>query len=264
MSDQSLTFLKLGGSLITDKDQPETALIDQIDHLLSQIAAWRSANPSQRLLLGHGSGSFGHHAAAKYGTRQGVRSLEDGLGYQQVWHSARNLNQIIITRAQALNLPLIAFPPSGAITTKDHEIQTWNLQPLTRSFAMGLIPLVYGDVVPDLILGGTILSTEDLFVHLARFLQPNRILLAGRVEGVYSDYPANKNLTPHISAHSPSSEFLQGSASQDVTGGMITKVQSMQALCREIPGLSVQIFSAVSPGALRLALDGAATGTTIN
>jgi isopentenyl phosphate kinase len=264
MSDQSLTFLKLGGSLITDKDQPETALIDQISDLLTQIAEWRFANPSQRLLLGHGSGSFGHHTAAKHGTRQGVHSPEDGLGYQKVWQSARSLNQIIITQAQALNLPLIAFTPSASITTDNHEIQTWNLQPLIRSFEMGLIPLVYGDVVSDLILGGTILSTEDLFVHLAHALRPDRILLAGRIEGVYADFPLNQNLLPHISAPSDSSEFLQASASQDVTGGMVTKVQSMQALCRELPGLSVQIFSAALPGALRLALDGENIGTIIN
>jgi isopentenyl phosphate kinase len=264
MSDRGLTFLKLGGSLITDKDQPETALIEQIRDLLTQIAEWRLANPSQSLLLGHGSGSFGHHAAAKYGTRQGVTNPEDALGYQQVWHSARSLNQIIITQARSLNLPLIAFPPSACITSDDHEIKTWNLQPICQSFKMGLIPLVYGDVVSDLTLGGTILSTEDLFLHLAHSLRPDRILLAGKVEGVYADYPVNQQLLSHFSAQSDLSEFLQGSASQDVTGGMLTKIQLMQSLCRELPGLSVQVFSAVSPGALRLALDGAAIGTIIN
>jgi len=264
MSDQSLTFLKLGGSLITDKDQPETALIDQIDELLSQIACWHLANPNQRLLLGHGSGSFGHHAAAKFGTRQGVHTPEEALGYQQVWFSARKLNQIIIERAHVLRLPLVAFPPSAAITADDHEIQTWNLQPIAQSLEMGLIPLVYGDVVSDLAIGGTILSTEDLFVHLARAIRPNRILLAGRIKGVYADFPANQHLLTHLSAQSEPFAFVRGSASQDVTGGMLTKVQSMQALCRELPGLSVQIFSAVSPGALRQALDGAAIGTTIN
>lgn len=260
----NLTFLKLGGSLITDKDQPETALIDQIDSLLIQIAEWRSANPTDWLLLGHGSGSFGHVAAAQYGTRQGIKRREDALGYQRVWYSARKLNQIIVEQSQSLSLPLIVFPPSACITSDDHEIKTWNLKPISQSFEMGLIPLIYGDVVSDLTLGGTILSTEDLFVHLSHSLRPDRILLSGRVDGVYADYPSNQDLLPHISAHSDASEFLRGSASQDVTGGMLTKVQSMQALCREIPSLSIQIFSAVSPGALRLALDGAAIGTIIN
>lgn len=259
-----VTFLKLGGSLITDKDQPETALIEQINDLLTQIADWHLVNPDDWLLLGHGSGSFGHHTAAIHGTREGVHSPENALGFQQVWYSARKLNQIIVEQAQSLDLPLIAFAPSACITTDNHEIKGWNLQPLMQSFHLGLIPLVYGDVVSDLTLGGTILSTEDLFLHLAHFLRPDRILLAGRVEGVYADYPVNQQLLSHISAQSDLSEILQGSASQDVTGGMLTKVQLMQSLCRSLPGLSVQIFSAVSPGALRLALDGTAVGTFIN
>ncbi len=264
MLEPSLTFLKLGGSLITDKDQPETALIDQIDNLLSQIATWRMANPTHQLLLGHGSGSFGHHVAAHYGTQNGFHTPEEILGFQKVWYSARSLNQIIITRAQSLNLPLIAFPPSACITTRNHAIREWNLRPIIRVLNEGLIPIVYGDVVIDIELGGTILSTEDLFVHLAHELYPTRILLAGKIEGVFTDFPANQHLLPFLSARGDSSFFLQGSASQDVTGGMVTKVQSMQALCRELPGLSVQIFSAGSPGALRQALDGAPIGTTIN
>lgn len=71
-----VTFLKLGGSLITDKDQPETALIEQINDLLTQIADWHLVNPDDWLLLGHGSGSFGHHAAAQFGTRQGINGVE--------------------------------------------------------------------------------------------------------------------------------------------------------------------------------------------
>ena len=264
MSASNLIFLKLGGSLITDKDQPETALVDQIHMLLSQISAWRADNPQQRLLLGHGSGSFGHHAAAQFDTRAGVRSLEQGLGYQQVWYSARKLNQIVLDQARLLNLPLIAFPPSACVVADNHEITTWNFQPLMHAFDLGLVPLVYGDVVSDLSLGGTILSTEDLFSYLAPRLRPDRILLAGKVQGVYADFPHNQQLLPHLSAHAEVGTFVQGSASLDVTGGMVSKVQAMQALCRSIDGLSVQIFSAVTPGSLRLALDGGAIGTIID
>ena len=37
--------------------------------------------------------------------------------------------------------------------------------------------MIYGDVVFDRLLGGTILSTEDLFAHLAAHLQPARLLV---------------------------------------------------------------------------------------
>ena len=143
MTVPRLTFLKLGGSLITDKDQPETALTDQIDDLLAQIAAWRQVNPDRRLLLGHGSGSFGHHTAAKFGTREGVRSPEEYLGYQQVWYSARSLNQIFLYRAQAFSLPLIALPPSACVSAENRHNQTWNLHPIIGHLESDSMPLIY-------------------------------------------------------------------------------------------------------------------------
>jgi len=92
----NLIFLKLGGSLITDKSQAETALPDLIFNLLSDLKRHLYQNADQKILLGHGSGSFGHHAAAKYGTRNGVSTLEEWRGFREVWESARKLNQIVL------------------------------------------------------------------------------------------------------------------------------------------------------------------------
>ena len=128
----------------------------------------------------------------------------------------------------------------------------------------GLIPLVYGDVVVDTALGGTILSTEDLFVYLAKQLKPAHIFLAGSEEGVFADFPANTHLIPMIYRDEELSSILQGSASQDVTGGMLTKVNLMQALCHEIPGLEVRIFSAEDPTNLSKAMQGKPVGTLIH
>ncbi|MCX6065672.1 MAG: hypothetical protein NT121_07955, partial [Chloroflexi bacterium] len=61
-----LVFLKLGGSLITDKTLPYTPRLDKLADLASQIAAALSTRQLS-LVLGHGSGSFGHIAAKKYG-----------------------------------------------------------------------------------------------------------------------------------------------------------------------------------------------------
>ena len=58
MSD--LIFLKLGGSLLTDKTGTEALRADTLQRLAAEIAAARAADPQLRLVLGHGSGSFGH------------------------------------------------------------------------------------------------------------------------------------------------------------------------------------------------------------
>ena len=66
---QNLQFLKLGGSLITEKDLPRTPLLEVIERLVGEIASVLSGKVNLKLLLGHGSGSFGHVPAKEYGTR---------------------------------------------------------------------------------------------------------------------------------------------------------------------------------------------------
>ena len=58
-----LVFLKLGGSLITDKDQPYTLRSDKLNQVTREIKSARSRSPNLHLILGHCSGSFSHHAA---------------------------------------------------------------------------------------------------------------------------------------------------------------------------------------------------------
>lgn len=259
----NLVFIKLGGSLITDKDSPETARPDLIRALLGLIRSELARDPRLHILLGHGSGSFGHFAANQYHTREGVRTRLDWLGYQAVWHSARRLNQVVVEQAALAGLPVISFPPSATVVTANHAITEWPLTGLRLALQHGLVPLVYGDVVPDTAIGGTILSTEDLFSHLAGELRPNLILLAGVEEGVYQDYPDNKLLLTHISTDDADPASLGGSKSVDVTGGMLSKVRLMQALVRQQPGLQVRIFSALNPENLRAAIRGEAPGTLI-
>jgi len=67
-------FLKLGGSLLTDKTQSEAVRLHVVRRMAKEIADAMARKPQLRLIIGHGSGSFGHVAAARYGTRLGVKS----------------------------------------------------------------------------------------------------------------------------------------------------------------------------------------------
>jgi len=260
-----LVFLKLGGSLITDKTRPHTPATATLARLADEIQRARRAAPDLQLLIGHGSGSFGHVAGKKHGTRQGVHGREQWLGFAEVWQEARALNQIVLEALCAAGLPVVAFPPSGAALAADGEIAEWDLRPLRAALQAGLVPLVYGDVAFDTRRGGTILSTETLFRYLAAPLQPERILLAGLESGVWADFPACTQLLPLITPASDlrHSASVGGALAVDVTGGMAQKVDDMLELVQRIPGLEALIFSATQPGLLEQALLGAAPGTRI-
>jgi isopentenyl phosphate kinase len=265
MPEPNLQFLKLGGSLITDKNRPHTARLEVLDRLAHEILAARAERPDLRLVVGHGSGSFGHFPAKKYGTRQGVHTPQEWLGFAKVWQEAVALNRITMDALNRAGLPALSFSPSASVVSRDGKVHAWDLTPLKLALQSGLLPVVYGDTIFDLVRGGTILSTEDLFDHLARRLQPGRILLAGLELGVWADYPACTRLVEMITPSNlpvvaPS---IGGSAATDVTGGMASKVQQSLELVQAVPGLEVLIFSGEEVGMVREALLGRRVGTVV-
>lgn len=262
----SLQLLKLGGSLITIKTRPHTPRLDVLRRLAEEIAATWRQNPGLRLIIGHGAGSFGHVSAKKYGTRQGVHTPEEWLGFAEVWWDASALNRLVMEALRAAGLPAIALPPSASVIAREGQVERWDLAQVEAALQAGLLPVVFGDVIFDTVRGGTILSTEDLFAHLARQLRPARLLLAGIEMGVWADYPINSQMVNEITPENLSAvaPALGGSVATDVTGGMASKVQEMLGLVQEIPGLEVLIFSGERPGLVREALCGAEVGTMLH
>ncbi|TAK12115.1 MAG: uridylate kinase [Anaerolineae bacterium] len=261
----SLVFLKLGGSLITDKAAVSAARHDVIGRLAGEIASALQTDLNLRLVLGHGSGSFGHNPGKAHNTRQGVRTAEEWRGFAEVWRQARALNNIVMDALTATGLPVLALPVSAAGLAEDGHIREWDIRPLQASLNAGLLPVVYGDVAFDATRGGTILSTEDIFDFLAGRLKPTRILQAG-LDPVWADFPARTRVVESIT----SSTFpdilnvLGGSAATDVTGGMSAKVRQTLAQVAAIPGCEALIFSGTQPGAVRAALLGENPGTHLS
>lgn len=265
MKTTELVFLKLGGSLITEKDTPSTANPGVIQRIAQEITQSFKINPGMNLILGHGSGSFGHTAAAKYQTQEGGESPEYWQGFSEVWHAARQLNDIIIDQLSNAGLPVIAFPPSSSVVAHGRSISQWDIEPLRLALSRRLIPVVMGDVVFDTQLGGTILSTEQIFQYLARVFAPARILLAGSDPGVYLNPAQSDEIIPHITRSNIKTIMpsLSGSSAADVTGGMLSKVQLMLSTLNANPSIQIQIFSGLAPGNVSKALNGNLLGTLI-
>ena len=268
-----LALLKLGGSLITDKNIPYTPRLDKLTDLAREIktalfpdhVTGSQKRSGLNLILGHGSGSFGHTAGKKYGTRNGVHTPEEWAGFAEVRFQAAELNRYVMEALLKAGIPALSFPPSSTIVSRDGKVASYNLLPIRTALANNILPVVYGDVVFDEVRGGTILSTEDVFGYLARELHPQRILLAGLEAGVWEDFPARTKLVNAISSKSYA-EMRVGigkSASADVTGGMASKVEEMLNLVQQVDGLTAQIFSAEDGGNLTSVLEGEMIGTLV-
>lgn len=265
MMKAPLTFLKLGGSLITDKHRELTPQLGTIQRIAAEIHDAINAQPNLPLLIGHGSGSFGHAVAVKYQTQNGEKDQSYWRGFAAVWAAARELNQIIIESHSAAGLPVIAFPPSAAVISRNKELISWETSPLEMALAHQLIPVVQGDVVFDTEIGGTIFSTEQVFQHLCKVIQPGRILIAGLEQGVYFDHDKSDQVIPRITPGNFKQLLpaISGAKAADVTGGMLSKVRLMLDLVSQYPALEVQIFSGMAAGNIEKALSGSKLGTLI-
>jgi isopentenyl phosphate kinase len=262
---KEIVFLKLGGSLITDKDKPYTPRLDKLADLALEIKMVLDSSPDLFLILGHGSGSFGHTAAKKHGTRDGVKTSEQWHGFAEVRFQAAELNRYVMEALINAGVPAIPFPPSSSLVSNNRKVTNHNIVTIRKSLDVHLLPVVHGDVAFDESLGGTILSTEDVFAFLAEQFPPTRILLAGIEAGVWADFPVRKRLVKQIqlSDYEKMRAGIGGSASTDVTGGMKAKVQEMLELIQKNKGLTVQIFSAEENGNLTRALNGENVGTLL-
>ncbi len=261
-----LTFLKLGGSLITDKTTPRAVRPEVLARLMREIAEAHAARPEMQIVMGHGSGSFGHVEAKRYRTRAGVRTDEDWQRYAEVQWVAGLLNRLVVDAARAAGLPIFNCPPSASALCEDGRLVSLAVEPVRAAVEHSLIPLVYGDVAADAVRGGTIISTEDEFRLLAPHLGPERILLAGIEPGVLTHWPDGE-VIPAITAvetrQGASLQNIGASHAADVTGGMESKVREMLALVEAAPDCTVQIFSGEAPGQVRAALLGEAIPGTI-
>lgn len=258
-----LVFLKLGGSLITDKTQPQAVRTEVLHRLADEIARAQLARPDLKLLLGHGSGSFGHVSARRYGTREGVWTAEQWRGYAETGRFASELNRLVVDALWDAGIPALRVQPSASALCYDGELQSLEERPLVDGLEHGLVPVVHGDVALDEVRGGTIVSTEEIFAFLAPRLRPERVILVGEVEGVLTQDPATsaegqviRNITR--SSLSELVPALGGSRGIDVTGGMMTKVRKMLDLVESTPGLrDVHVVSGLIPGLLLSVLEDA-------
>jgi isopentenyl phosphate kinase len=256
-------FLKLGGSLITDKASPETPRLEVLRRVAAEIAEARAARPEMRLLVGHGSGSYGHQAASRHKTHLGASTPAEWIGFAEVWRVANLLNRLVVDALVGAGLPVIAFPPSATAITEAGEITDLASEPIAQALAAGLLPVVAGDVAFDRQRGSTIVSTERVFACLAHALRPTHLLLAGVDPGVFADFPANTRVFETLRQADLRPATIKGSAATDVTGGMADKVDHALGMARAVPGLEVRIFSGAVPGAIRAALLGEPIGTRL-
>ncbi|MBI5681241.1 MAG: isopentenyl phosphate kinase family protein [Methanobacterium sp.] len=252
-----MIILKLGGSIITKKEAKEPT-IDYEN--LNRIAREIASSSIDKLIIVHGAGSFGHIYAKEYEIGAEIQDEEDfkqkkmGFSITQSW--VKKLNTIVCDSLRENGVLTVSIQPSSFIITKNKRIHHCNLDLINKYLDMGFVPVIYGDVVPDLdeSIKICVLSGDQIIKYLGENLKPERVILGSDVDGIY-----NKNPKKHEDAKlmkivtSCDDLATEGSLNVDVTGGMKGKLMELIELA-EI-GVESEILNAGRNGLIKKALN---------
>ncbi|APW98342.1 acetylglutamate kinase [Halobiforma lacisalsi AJ5] len=223
-----MIVLKLGGSVITEKDRAETLDGDALERAADAIetALADDEDEDERLVIVHGGGSFGHHNASEHGVTTTEGTHEAGA-VMDIHGAMGTLNRFVLGRLHERDLEAVPVHPLSTASRDDDgdlDLPTTQVRTLLGE---GFVPVLHGDVIAHAGTGATIVSGDELVVDLARQLGADRIGLCSTVPGVLD---GNDEVIDEIVAFEDAADVLGESDATDVTGGMAAKVRALLEL----------------------------------
>ena len=249
-----MKIVKFGGSAITNKSEFKSANLDQIKKLAQAISTVWSEG-MRDLVIVHGAGSFGHKMVLKYGINDGITNEFQRLGFADTHAACSELSSIVVSALIEENVPAVSISPNSIITQKNKRIVEFDMAIIKQYLSKGYLPVLYGDMVPDTEIEGSVCSGDQIMSYLGN--DAEFIVFTTNVDGVLDgDGKVIPEITsenfPEISAHLKETK-------NDVTGAMKGKINELLE-----GGTTSYIINAASPDRLVDLLHGKeATGTMV-
>ena len=238
-----LVVIKLGGAALTDKRRIYTPRTEVVRSAARQIAAVTSRFT---VVIVHGAGSFGHIPVMQFGLSKGFRNTRQLRGLSETKLRLLEWELLLCRIFRHYEIPVIPFTPSDYVVARNGRIDTCNLSPIQVWMRLGCIPSTGGDIVPDVSAGFSVVSGDQLAVHIAISLGASKLIFATDVDGVFDSDPKRNSkarLMRVVQAGSLqriSARVRPGTA--DVTGGMEGKVEeATRAISKGVPVFFVNL-----------------------
>jgi len=262
MSENKPIILKIGGSVITDKEGDLAAKTEVINRLAEEVAKANVKN----LIVVHGGGSFGHPTAERHGIKDGFKQDGQRIGFAETHHVMTVLNGLVMDAFVWHEIPAVSVTPSSCVITENGRIKQFEDAALRMLMKMQFTPVLYGDTTVDEKLGFTVLSGDQIVTYLALKFNASKIIMGVDTDGLYNADPKtdkNAKLYQRLTLKELfdiKGKFAKPTAT-DVTGGMFGKVNELLPAVEK--GIPVSIVNGCKPNYIYCALTGEKVEGTI-
>jgi isopentenyl phosphate kinase len=227
-----VVVLKIGGSVVTYKSNDQVRVRKaRLREIALEIKLAQKKLPDTKLILVHGAGSAGHQLANKFKLKEGVAGdMKKLTAALKIRENNQFLNLEIGKIFTAAGLSVVTVHSGSNVLQLNGELNYVDTKLIEIAMSQGCIPVMYGEMVFDEVLGLSVCSGDNLATYLAQTFSARKIIYASDIDGIYDADPyVNKKAqlltTSNIEDLVPSSGVTIGSSHHiDVTGGLANKI----------------------------------------
>jgi isopentenyl phosphate kinase len=168
-----MILLKLGGSLITYKrsmgNMPmrrnELSITYKTkEYMIRSVAKTLRSENIKKIIIVHGGGTHGHRTVLRW--KKGLTGKSKKMMPWEVCLRMIELNERVVRILGEEDLPAISLSPSNFMESEGGRIGTFDCTSVNRLLDRECIPVLRGDVVPDLGGGWSVVSGDEQMIRI--------------------------------------------------------------------------------------------------
>lgn len=226
-------IIKLGGSLLTDKQTPYKLNQEILNSVSNEIQQCLNQGLIKELVIVHGVGSFGHPPVLKYNLHKGFKSRSQLINISETQYRVNGFRQKVTRALFKAGIPVNYFHSSSIFLGKNFRVQDYYLKPLKGYLDIGLVPVIGGDMMFDTEHGFSVLSGDIITIILAKELKMDTVVFATDVKGVFNENPKkskNAKIVKQIKISEIAGLIKEMKSENDASNAMAGKLSSIMEL----------------------------------
>ena len=264
VNKKPLIIIKLGGSILTEKNTPNSIREKVIHSLISQISDNYHNSTQPKIIIIHGAGSFGHPIANSFSIQYGLDQTIPNqiLGLTKTHQSVKRLNNKIVDSFLSRDIPVLSLTTSSVFFQGEHDFNFTGFNHIVSLLNLGIIPVLFGDILIHDSYNFSILSGDRVIYEICKTFSSSintkykidKIIFCFDKDGIIiSNGEKDSKVIQNIKSKNIDLLSLKNfEDSIDVTGNIRGKLQEIKKICEL--GIPVQLINGQKPNLLIKAL----------